>query len=67
MRFPENITEMRTAGYQFLNESVCRGCGDRIEWWKTPRGRLIPMDVTGDGECQAHWASCPNAREFRNS
>lgn len=63
--FPETIDEMRTAGYIFKNDSTCRGCGARIEWWTTPRGKFIPMDVDADGNCEAHWATCPKAKEFR--
>lgn len=65
MPFPETVEEMKDAGYEFKNEGDCRGCRVRIQWWKTPLGRNIPMDVDEDGNVQSHWASCPKAKDFR--
>jgi hypothetical protein len=60
------VDELRAAGYTFDNDAHCRGCGAAIEWWKTPKGKMIPMDVTPEGDCEAHWANCPKAKDFRN-
>jgi hypothetical protein len=65
MPFPTTIDEMRIAGYHFDNEAACRGCGARLEWWITPRGKKMPMDVDAEGNCEPHWATCPNAKDFK--
>ena len=65
MPFPETIDELKAAGYKFLNDSNCRGCGFAIEWWETPKGKKMPMDVLADGTCESHWGTCPKAKEFR--
>lgn len=65
MAFPETTSELVAAGYVFDNDANCRGCGVRVEWWITPRGKKMPMDVNENGDCEPHWASCPNAKDFR--
>jgi len=65
MPFPTTIEEMKQAGYVFDNDSHCRGCGAKIEWWKTQKGKNMPMDVDQDGNCEPHWSSCPKAKDFR--
>jgi hypothetical protein len=67
MRFPETITELAGAGYRFENDGVCKGCHAKIEWWKSPRGKMLPMDVNGDGSCKPHWTTCPKAADFRKT
>ena len=66
MPFPETTGELVQAGYKFDGEGRCRACGERIEWWITPREKKMPMEVDPHGNCEAHWANCPNAKEFRN-
>jgi hypothetical protein len=65
MPFPETIEALAAAGYKFSNDARCRGCGASVEWWDTPNGKKIPMDVDADGNCEAHWATCPKAKDFR--
>jgi hypothetical protein len=65
MPFPETTTELVASGYKFDNDANCRGCGERIEWWVTPNGKKLPMDVDADGNAEAHWSNCPNAKDFR--
>lgn len=65
MPFPETITELANAGYKFQNDAACRGCGARVEWWETPSGKKMPLDVDEDGNCESHFATCPKAKEFR--
>jgi hypothetical protein len=65
MAFPKTLDELRTAGYKFSVHSHCAGCGAVIEWWITPLGRKMPMDVTDSGKAEAHWATCPKADRFR--
>lgn len=65
MPFPQTLDELRAAGYRFDSHSHCAGCNAVIEWWITPTGKRMPMDVTEEDEVQAHWASCPKAHQFR--
>jgi hypothetical protein len=65
MRFPETITELAAAGYRFDKDGHCRGCRKAVEWWITPRGKRMPMDVHADGSCESHFATCPKAQDFR--
>jgi len=36
-----------------------------IEWWKTPNGKLIPIDYRSDGKIIPHWQTCPDAADFK--
>lgn len=65
MPFPTTVEELKAAGYVFSNDANCRGCGSRIEWWTTPKGKKMPMDVDESGNCVSHWSTCPNAKDFR--
>ena len=60
-KFPETPEDLEEAGYEPGNVSTCRGCGQKIQWWKTPKGKNIPLDV----DCKPHWATCPEAESFR--
>ena len=66
MPFPTTIEELKSAGYKFDNDSNCRACGERIEWWITPRGKKMPMTVDEAGNCESHFSNCPNANDFRS-
>ena len=73
MKFPNTSDTLKAAGYEYDNDSTCRGCGEPIEWWITPRGKKLPMTVKKAGDPlktsaeirEPHWATCPNAKEFR--
>jgi hypothetical protein len=67
MPFPQTLDELRFAGYKFDEHSHCRGCDAVIEWWITPAGKKMPMDVTDSGAVTSHFATCPKAREFRKT
>lgn len=60
--FPRTDTDLAAQGYQFENKGICRGCHAEIEWWTTPKLRMIPLDP---GTLEPHWATCQNAKEFR--
>lgn len=68
MAFPKNLEEMKSFGYIFSDNAVCRGCGADIEFWETPRGKKIPMNVMerGSSEAVAHFATCSDAASFRS-
>jgi len=60
--FPKTETELNQAGYRFYKTGKCRGCGAAIEWWDTPKGKLMPLD---EGTLEPHWSTCPNAKDFK--
>jgi nitrous oxide reductase accessory protein NosL len=67
MPFPKTADEMKATGYEFQNDAVCKGCGSDIEWWKSPKGNMVPMDPMprGSSEAVAHFSTCPDASTFR--
>lgn len=67
MAFPKTLDELKPAGYTFTGEGRCKGCGEEIEWWKTPSGKNLPLNPMerGISEAVAHWATCPDAARFR--
>lgn len=64
MAFPKTDTELVAAGYKHEGTSKCTGpnCGKEIEWWRTPKGKRIPLDP---GTMEPHWANCIDAEIFR--
>ena len=67
MAFPSKLDDMVPFGYTFSDHGICRGCGEDIEWWKTPNNKPIPMNPmkSGSDSATAHWATCPEAESFR--
>jgi hypothetical protein len=76
MAIPDNSNDLRRAGYEYSNDSTCRGdgCGARIEWWLTPAGKRMPMSIKIVGSLaegnrrevlEPHWTVCPAAKDFR--
>jgi hypothetical protein len=67
MPFPKTLDEMTAAGYTFSNHAECRGCGDSIEWWVSPKGNKIPMNPMNQGTSPAisHFGTCTEADLFR--
>lgn len=61
MAFPKNEDEAEAQGYSFDSSSKCRGCGEPIEWWITPNGKRMPMNL----DFTVHWSTCPQAEQFR--
>jgi hypothetical protein len=73
---PETTADYRAAGYDYLEQGVCRGkdCRRAIEWWLTPNGKKIPLSTVTLGTLKdnnrrealvPHWTDCPNAGDFR--
>lgn len=67
MPFPESARQMHEQGYRFLEQGICDGCHQIIEWWRTPKGRQIPMEpmLTPESPATAHWANCPMVEQLR--
>jgi hypothetical protein len=68
--FPKTRHEMERAGYRLTSAlAICKGCGAAIEWWKTKAGKSIPMNPakSDDAPTEAHWATCPNAKDFKGA
>jgi hypothetical protein len=65
--------QLKAAGYEYDNDATCRGCGEPIEWWITPKGKKMPMTVIKTATIQhatadvrePHWASCTARDQFR--
>lgn len=69
MPFPTTRDELLAAGYSFHVDKICK-CGARIEMFRTPNKKVIPIHFTRDVStnrevCVAHFADCPNVEEFR--
>jgi hypothetical protein len=54
--------------------SECRACGAEITWVRTESGKMMPCNLDAEiiddkGEklvvLKPHWASCPQADQFR--
>ena len=67
MAFPKTLDELRAAGYKFLEHRKCIGntCNQQIEFWQTPKGKKIPLDVDAKGNVEPHFSSCPDVKQFR--
>jgi hypothetical protein len=78
---PNTKEGLQDAGYVYDSDSVCRGadCHAQIEFWITPGGRKMPMEVVAEKKQPGffepptrllripHWQKCPNAKDFRNA
>ena len=65
-KMPETEQSLAQKGYKFIRTAKCRGenCGQEIEFWETPKGKPQPRDP---GTLEPHWATCPNAKDFRGA
>jgi len=41
--------------FRFLSRTVCCVCKNKIEWWRTSRGKVIPMTAAN---LVPHWDMC---------
>ena len=64
MPFPKTLDALREAGYLPDGFSTC-SCGAKIKWFITPKGKRMPVDVFESGAVDSHFATCPNAEQFR--
>ena len=58
--FPRDADHLKEHGYKFMNDAVCKYCGDDIEWWETPSGKRLPFDPMPRGNSMAknHLSTC---------
>lgn len=61
--WPATGERIRAMGYRPISRSVCRRCGARIIWARTPKGKAMPLetvDADGSGEplWQPHFGTC---------
>ncbi len=56
--------DLTTAGYRYEGTGTCKGekCGQLIQWWRTPKGKAIPLDPDTK---EPHFSTCPDAEQFR--
>ena len=60
--FPSSEEEANLKGYSFAYRTTCLGCGEPIRFWRTPRGKFIPMNGTA---FVPHWSTCALPSRFR--
>lgn len=73
MKFPATSQGLKDGGYVYDNDANCRGCGEPIVWYITPKGKKMPMSVKNESTLlhgaldtyEPHFATCPNAANFR--
>lgn len=67
MPFPATRYEMEERGYQFKHAAPCKGCAKSIHWYRTPTGRMMPMDPMDgpDSPAVSHFSTCPEASRFK--
>ncbi len=66
---PLTRAEMIAGGYTFSNKAPCKGCGEEIEWWSSPKGARLPMNVMTKDPSGAiiHLETCSSSAEFRKA
>lgn len=67
--WPTSRTWLEQNGFSLEVRRRCSGqrCRADIEFWRTPSGRLMPLNIVGEGTLmlQPHWQSCPDQQKFR--
>ena len=64
MSFPKTEDELAKAGYTYEGTRECSGptCHQQIAWYRTPKGKRIPLE---EGTLEPHFANCPDVERFR--
>jgi hypothetical protein len=68
--WPASPAGLRELGYTQSNRTRCSApaCNREIEWWITPAKRRMPLEHDPQtGLLLPHWATCPEARQFRRA
>lgn len=66
---PTTRALLESEGYKRMSYTRCQGCKSPMEMWVNPAGRYMPFDPMPQPESVvvAHFATCPNAADFRKS
>ena len=56
---PRTEEERERRGFVFKSRGNCRDCGTPFEWWTTPKGKTIPLDLRTH---IAHFETCKEKR-----
>ncbi len=73
LEWPSTRKTLYAAGYARDLQAPsrpCKLCGVKIEFWRTPEGKLMPLEVDPLSMPNApmllcHFATCPEAEKFR--
>lgn len=69
--FPKTISELLARGYIHGAWTNCKACNKLIRFWKTPTGKVIPIDEPNSPEPSApaipHWSTCTDPNRFRKA
>ena len=70
LTWPMTRKELYVAGYarQFnIPPRPCKLCGIRIEFWRTPANKIMPIEENPEhkDEMLCHFNTCPHADKFR--
>ncbi len=68
IKFPATRSQVEVAGYAWQFSRPCKRCGKHLEFYRTPAGRLAPLEMTitnGNWLFISHFSTCPYAHEFR--
>ena len=63
MPFPKRSDELRGLGWKYQSDSICKNCGQKVEWWTTPDEKwvpLLPMPKTSDPVITHYFHDCAN-------
>ena len=55
------MKEIKYSIPDYIKPKKCKGCGAKIFWIKTQKGKYMPVDPDGT----PHWATCPVANDFK--
>lgn len=60
----KNRADLEAAEFRYEGLGHCMGprCGEQIEWWRTKRGKAIPLNPETK---EPHFATCVEAERFR--
>jgi hypothetical protein len=68
LTWPATRNELYAAGYKKsfkVPVRKCKLCPALLEFWQTPDGKMMPIEVQYDGKLVSHFATCPEAGSFR--
>jgi hypothetical protein len=65
IKWPATHDELVLAGWKFQKQTLCRACPVVIQWFYSPNGNPSPLELTPEDKYISHFATCPNAKDFR--